>query len=129
VVALFGWLAVSSAICHPDYLSYFNELGGKDPSRLIVVGDYDWGQDLARLATYDRAHSIRHITIAYAGYYVPEALDLADSEDLRCKVHPSGWVAVEVRRARLYPECYPWMAQEKRVATVGKTMWVYYLQP
>lgn len=129
VVALFTWLTVSSALCHPDYLSYFNEMGGKDPSRLIVVGDYDWGQDLARLAAYDHAHSIRHITIAYAGYYVPEPLDLADSEDLHCKVRPSGWVAVEVRRALLYPECYPWLSQEKRVATVGKTMWIYYLQP
>jgi hypothetical protein len=128
-VALFAWLTVSSALCHPDYLSFFNELGGKDPSRLIVVGDYDWGQDLSRLATYVHEHSIQHITIAYAGYYVPEALDLAESEDLRCKARPSGWVAVEVRRARLYPECYPWLPQQSRIATVGKTMWIYYLQP
>jgi hypothetical protein len=129
VTVLLAWLTVSSAICHPDYLSYFNELGGKDPSRLIVVGDYDWGQDLSRLATYVREHSIQHITIAYDGFYVPEALDLSNSEHLFCKANPSGWVAVEVRRARLYPECYPWLPKQNRVAVVGKTMWIYYLQP
>jgi Dolichyl-phosphate-mannose-protein mannosyltransferase len=129
VIVLLSWLTVSSALCHPDYLSFFNELGGKDPSRLIVIGDYDWGQDLTRLATYVREHSIQHITIAYDGFYVPEALGLANSEHLLCKANPSGWVAVEVRRARLYPECYPWLPKQNRVATVGKTMWVYYLQP
>jgi hypothetical protein len=96
---------------------------------MIVIGDYDWGQDLTRLATYVHEHSIQHITIAYDGFYVPEALDLANSEHLLCKANPSGWVAVEVRRARLYPECYPWLPKQNRVATVGKTMWVYYLQP
>jgi hypothetical protein len=129
VGVLLIWLMVSSAICHPDYLSYFNELAGKDPSRLIVVGDYDWGQDLSRLATYVHEHAIQHITIAYDGFYVPEALNLANSDHLLCKAQPSGWVAVEVRRARLYPECYPWLPLQKRVDTVGKTMWMYYVQP
>src|SRR5262249_46990945 len=45
-VALFGWMTISSASAHPDYLAYFNEFGGKDPSHKIVVGDLDWGQDL-----------------------------------------------------------------------------------
>jgi hypothetical protein len=29
---------------------------------------------------------------------------------------------------RLFPECYPWLAQQHAVATVGKTMSIYYVQ-
>jgi len=35
---------------------------------------------------------------------------------------------VEVRKERLYPECFPWLPGNQAVAMVGKTMSVYYLQ-
>jgi hypothetical protein len=127
-IALFMWLAVSSVRAHPDYLSYFNEFAGSDPSRLIVVGDYDWGQDLTRLSAYLRVHSVNHLTIAYDAYFLPEPLGLPETERLACHDQPSGWVAMEVRRVRLHPECFQWMAQRQKIATVGKTMWVYYVQ-
>ena len=128
-VLLCGWFVLSSALSHPDYLSYFNFLAGKDPSRIIVVGDYDWGQDMTRLANYLHQHSIQHVSIAYDGFYVPASLDLPDTLKLECRVVPSGWVAVEERRVRLYPECYPWIAQQQMVTRVGKTMRLYYVQP
>jgi dolichyl-phosphate-mannose-protein mannosyltransferase len=126
---LCAWFVLSSALSHPDYLSYFNFLAGKDPSRIIVVGDYDWGQDMTRLANYLHQHSIQHISIAYDGFYVPASLDLPDTLKLECRVVPSGWVAVEERRVRLYPECYRWIAQQQMVTRVGKTMRLYYVQP
>ena len=43
VILLLSWMTVSSALAHPDYLAYFNEFGGKGPSRLLVIGDLDWG--------------------------------------------------------------------------------------
>ena len=128
-VLLFGWLTVSSAIAHPDYLAYFNELGGSDPSRKVVVGDLDWGQDLTRLSTYMRQHSIQHVSISYDGFFVPQSLDFPDTQILDCYApRPSGWVAMEVRKERLYPECYPWLPGNQPVAKVGKTMTLYYLQ-
>ena len=54
---LLGWTSISSAMAHPDYLAYFNEFGGEDPSRLLVVGDLDWGQDLTRLSSYLRENT------------------------------------------------------------------------
>jgi len=60
---------------------------------------------------------------------VPASLDLPDTLKLECRVVPSGWVAVEERRVRLYPECYPWIAQQQMVTRVGKTMRLYYVQP
>lgn len=128
-VALFSWLMVSSALAHPDYLAYFNEFGGKDPSHKIVVGDLDWGQDLARLSTYMRDHSIQRVSVAYDGFFVPESLAFPETQMLECgAARPAGWVAMEVRKERLYPECYPWLAGQPAVAKVGKTMSLYYLQ-
>jgi Dolichyl-phosphate-mannose-protein mannosyltransferase len=126
-VVLLGWSVASSAFSHPDYLAYFNELGGKHPENILVISDLDWGQDLTRLADYARENQITHLGIAYENYYDPVALGLPDVERVGCGTAPAGWVAMEVRRARVYPECYPWLSQQKLVTTVGKTELLYYL--
>jgi hypothetical protein len=127
VAILMAWLTVSSALTHPDYLSSFNELGGSHPENILLISDFDWGQDLTRLSTYLREHQVKHVSIAYDGFYDPKALGFPESEHVDCGVTPSGWVAVEERRARLYSECYPWLSQQKLIATVGKTMRIYNL--
>jgi hypothetical protein len=126
-IVLLGWMAVSSAMSHPDYLAYFNEFGGDDPSRLLVVGDLDWGQDLTRLSGYLREKQIDHITIAYEGFYDPATFGFPDTVRLKCGDVPSGWVAIAARRARRYPQCWPWLPQQQRLAVVGKTMWIYHI--
>ncbi|HYV76300.1 MAG TPA: glycosyltransferase family 39 protein [Candidatus Binatia bacterium] len=124
-VMLLSWMTLSSAIAHPDYLAYFNEFGGSDPSRLLVISDLDWGQDLTRLAKYLRENHIDHISIAYEGFYDPASLDLPETVKLKCGDMPTGWVAVAARRARRSPECEPWLQGHQRVTIVGKTMWIY----
>jgi Dolichyl-phosphate-mannose-protein mannosyltransferase len=126
-VLLLAWMTLSSALSHPDYLAYFNEFGGSDPSRLLVISDLDWGQDLTRLATYLRENHIEHISIAYEGFYEPDSLGLPETVKLKCGDIPTGWVAVAARRARRSPECEPWLGQQQRVTIVGKTMWIYYM--
>ena len=126
-VLVFCWMAISSARAHPDYLAYFNEFGGSDLSRLLVVSDLDWGQDLSRLAAYLRERHIDHIRLAYEGFYEPGPLGLPETQVLKCGGTPSGWVIVAVRRVRRYPECWPWLPQQQRLAVVGKTMWVYHI--
>jgi hypothetical protein len=127
-VLLFTWLALSSASAHPDYLSYFNELAGRDPSRYIVIGDLDWGQDLTRLSAYLRQHSVKHLSIAYAAYFDPVPLGLPETERIPCNAsRPSGWIAIELRASKVYPECFSWLAGQHPIAKVGKTMSVYYL--
>jgi hypothetical protein len=44
------WLALAGALHHPDYLSYFNELVGGQPEKVLVDSDLDWRQDAKRLA-------------------------------------------------------------------------------
>ncbi len=127
VVILLSWTAVSSARAHPDYLSYFNELGGRTPENILVISDFDWGQDMARLSTYLREHQVQHISVAYDGFFDPNALGFPDMEYIDCHGPAAGWVAMEVRRARLYPNCYPWLSEQHLVTRVGKTMLIYYV--
>lgn len=49
VLALAAWFVASSALAHPDYLPYFNEIAGGHPERIVVDSDLDWGQDVKRL--------------------------------------------------------------------------------
>jgi hypothetical protein len=80
---------------------------------------------------YLHDQQIKHISITYDGWFVPESLGFPETDNitLNCGTRPSGWVAMQVRRARVHPDCYPWLAQEHRVTTVGKTMWIYYVKP
>ena len=127
-VVLVAWLVTSSLRAHPDYLAYFNEFGGKDPSRLLVISDLDWGQDLTRLAIYLREHDVQHVGVAYDAFYDPAALGLPDTKKIvLCSDTASGWVAVEVRRVRLHPQCFQWLTGQQRITIVGKTMWIYHL--
>jgi len=62
-VALLLWVALSGAVCHPDYLSYFNEFAGRDPSRILVDSDLDWGQDTKRLGRRFRQLGVQEASI------------------------------------------------------------------
>ena len=127
VIILFTWFVVSSARAHPDYLAYFNELGGSNPAEILVISDLDWGQDLTRLSTYLNEQQIKHVSIAYDGYYDAPTLGLPETVKLRCGETATGWIAIEERRARVHSECYEWIASQPLTAYVGKTMRVYYL--
>jgi hypothetical protein len=126
-VGLLAWLVASSVLAHPDYLSYFNELGGNNPAQILVISDLDWGQDLTRLSGYLRQHQVKHVSIAYDNYFDGQALGLPDSVRLRCGEPATGWVAVEERRARVFPECYRWIGTRPPTAYAGKSMRIYYL--
>ncbi len=49
-VVLLAWPVLSSALAHPDYIPYFNEIVGSHPENWVVDSDYDWGQDMKRLS-------------------------------------------------------------------------------
>jgi 4-amino-4-deoxy-L-arabinose transferase-like glycosyltransferase len=62
-------LAWTSVVCHPRYLSFFNQLGG-GPSRgwlYLADSNIDWGQDRDALAAALQRLGIEEITIAVGG--------------------------------------------------------------
>ena len=71
------WYFLSAAITAPHFLSYFNFLSGgaKNGYQLVTDSNYDWGQDLKRLAQYieqannddDHDNDIDRIAVDYFG--------------------------------------------------------------
>ena len=53
--SLLIWMAISGAVVHPDYLSYFNEFTPAERAHFTVDSDLDWGQDLKLAARELRA--------------------------------------------------------------------------
>ena len=74
------WLGIETAVVAPNYISYFNEMGGgtKYGYERVVDSNYDWGQDLKRLATFAEDNDIDKIAVDYFGereglkYYMGE---------------------------------------------------------
>jgi hypothetical protein len=69
VACLLTWLAVRSAEIYPHGISFFNLWIGGPESGLQYLADsnVDWGQDLAELAEFTKAHDIRKIYLSYFG--------------------------------------------------------------
>jgi hypothetical protein len=70
--------AVSFALATPGYLSYFSVLGGgsRGGYRHLLDSNLDWGQDLKRLAAWQRAHGGEPVDLAYFGTADPRAYGL-----------------------------------------------------
>ena len=56
---------------YPHYLSYFNEVAGgpSNGHRVLLDSNIDWGQDLLRVADYQREHpeEVADMKLAYFG--------------------------------------------------------------
>lgn len=63
------WLAVGTLRIAPDFLAYFNILGGGPDNgwRALVDSNLDWGQDLGRLATWLKEHGVEQVWLSYFG--------------------------------------------------------------
>jgi hypothetical protein len=130
------WLAGSSLWSHPDYLAYFNELGGSEPEKILVDSDLDWSQDLKRLAT--RLHEVGAREVAFQPVIVADLEHEHGFPPIRDKVdvlNPSpGWNAVQVtawKESRLglgdrYPQMTLWPDRTKPLERVGRSILLYY---
>ena len=67
--ALLIWLAIETITASPFFLSYFNQLGGgiMGGHRFVTDSNYDWGQDLKRLAAFTASRNIDKIAVDYFG--------------------------------------------------------------
>jgi hypothetical protein len=133
VVALIIWQAAESASSQSDFLAYFNQLAGKDPSSVLVTGcDLDCGQDLFRLSRELHARSISECTLL-----VWSSADLSRSDLPQNGIENSsavhGCVALSARAFRLGdvrlqsygPGYFSWLERFQPVANVGRTIRLY----
>lgn len=63
------WLVVGAIAAFPHFLPYYNALasGTAGGYRVAVDSNYDWGQDLKRLASYVKENGIEKIYFEYFG--------------------------------------------------------------
>lgn len=69
ITLLLMWYLGETIAAYPYFLSYFNEIGGgtQNGYRYVDDSNYDWGQDLKRLAAFVREHDISRIAVDYFG--------------------------------------------------------------
>ena len=136
LLGLLTWQVVSTYRARQDFIAYFNELGGRDPSRILVMGcDLDCGQDVIRLSKELRAEKAPQVTLALWTSADMSRSDLPPFAVAQPGKPVSGWLAVSVRALRVghvfhdqYPEnAFEWLNQYTPVKHVGKTILLYHL--
>jgi 4-amino-4-deoxy-L-arabinose transferase-like glycosyltransferase len=130
IAALLGWLVISNAIAHPDYLAYFNECAGRHPERIAADSNLDWGQDLLRLARYTKRQQLQPLYIAYFGSLAPSQLGIV-SEPMPSDQRVHGWVAISEMQFLFGPPDgrgggYRWLPPEPE-RRIGKSIRLYRL--
>lgn len=129
LAGLLLWFAGSSLLSHPDYLAYFNELGGSEPEKILVDSDLDWGQDLKRLSK--RLREVGATSVAFTGF------DYADLETehgfppihgMNPTAPVEGWNAIGVTLWKEF-RTITWPDQIKPKERVGKGILLWYFPP
>ncbi|HET8774937.1 MAG TPA: hypothetical protein VFP80_14140, partial [Thermoanaerobaculia bacterium] len=123
------------ALAHPDHLAYFNVTAGRDPSRILLDSNLDWGQDLLRLEKTCKERGIGELSIAYFGSADLSRHHLPRLTRLRPFVPATGWIAISEMHlkdlgARNRPRgAYDWLLRYEPVERVGKSILLYRVQP
>ena len=136
------WLILNTVTIFPHFLSYYNELAGGTQRgyKIAVDSNYDWGQDLKRLAKYMEEQKVEKISLDYFGggnprYYLGERFEPWWSG--RGPTH--GWFAVSstLREGSFgkwthglmqKPEdSYSWLKPYMPVAQIGYSIFIYKL--
>ncbi|MGA8875702.1 MAG: hypothetical protein WB555_09215 [Candidatus Korobacteraceae bacterium] len=106
-LALVGWMAVSVALHHPDYLTYFNAFAGKHPENLLVDSNYDWGQGLKFLSARLRQLGAQQVALGSISgvgrpIYLQSWYGLPPVTVVDENVPSPGWTAVSVTWDKSY---------------------------
>jgi outer membrane protein assembly factor BamB len=130
LVALVLWQVVDAARAYPDFLADFNEIAGKDPSRVLVDSNLDWGQDLRELSDTLAARDVSSLTLFYFGTTPVGAFGLADTVRIGGAGPATGWVAASrTYLAGAYAPCFTWLRDYTPVASIGSSMLLYHILP
>lgn len=139
---LLFWLAIDTASAFPHFMPYYNELigGTRHGWKIAVDSNYDWGQDLKRLAQYVEKNRIEKIAVDYFGggnprYYLGDKYEQWWSS----RGPTSGWFAISAtfRQGafgntapgfiRKPEDSYEWLKQYTPVGQVGYSIFLYKL--
>jgi len=136
LMGLLVWQGVSTVAARHDYIAYFNELAGHDPSRILVGGcDLDCGQDVFRLSQELRAKHVSGANIALWTSADMTRVDLPIFTVPEPFQPVTGWFAISLRSLRMGdvfhttnpPNSFAWLNRYQPVEQIGKTIRLYYI--
>jgi hypothetical protein len=136
------WHVGSTVSAFPNYISYYNELAGKENGyKYAVDSNYDWGQDFYSLLLFVKENNVDKIYLDYFGgenptYWLGDKYVRLDPKAITQP--PKGWVAVSVNQlmggiASPVPGFdqeagyYNWLKDKEPVAKAGYSIFIYYL--
>jgi Dolichyl-phosphate-mannose-protein mannosyltransferase len=125
-IALLAWHTGASVLTYPDSFPYFNEAAGRQPWRLLIDSNIDWGQDVLRLERVLREKKVERIGLAVTGWHDWDKLGFPPHYALNRDVPSQGWVAVS---EHLYGVARgaPWL-EGRRYERVGASIRLYYIE-
>lgn len=139
VIALLSWQTINSVTAHPDYLAWFNEFVRTNPEHVLVDSDFDWGQDLDRLAAWTRDQGLKEISLIYFGCTRPAEHGIPGVRILGPGERGSGWIAVSITNLTKMNEAwrefnkgrraFEWLDAYRPKGRVGRTILLYYVPP
>ncbi|HYC62029.1 MAG TPA: glycosyltransferase family 39 protein [Thermoanaerobaculia bacterium] len=125
------WLFLSSALAHPDYIPWMNAFAGKHPQRVLLDSNYDWGQDIWRLARICRKRGIHELEYAVVTGIRPASIGITGGHPLQENVPSRGWIVISEQMIELArvknPTAYDWL-KPYTFERVGKTLRLYHLR-
>jgi hypothetical protein len=136
LVVLLLWQTVSTVRASGNYIAYFNEIAGRDPSRVLVAGcDLDCGQDLWALSRELHARNISHVSLAVWTSADMSKTDFPEFDVPEAYQPLKGWFAISLRALRFGdlfhstypPDAFAWLSRYQPVARVGKTILLYHI--
>jgi hypothetical protein len=123
-VALLVWHCATSLLAHPQYFAYFNAFAGRDPSRVLVDSNLDWGQDALLLKRVLREKHVSEVGLALVGMHDYDRLGYPPNYPVSPGIPATGWIAVSDHLYRL--ERYRWL-RGRPYQRVGASIRLYFI--
>ncbi len=128
-VASRGWSVVTT---YPYFLSYYNVIaGGTDNGwKISQDSNYDWGQDVKRLADWVKQNNVESIAMDnYSGIYSAEYYHISFTLMGPEKTDYKGYVALSASVIGFYQDkkySYKWITDKYQpIARAGKSIFIY----
>jgi 4-amino-4-deoxy-L-arabinose transferase-like glycosyltransferase len=123
-IVLLMWQCTASLLTHPDYFPYFNELAGREPGRLFIDSNLDWGQDMLRLRNVLRNEKVPRLGRSIAGLHDFDRLGFPPSYEIEPWVASRGWIAVSEHMFRMHEKDGGYWYRR-----VGRSIRLYHYDP
>lgn len=124
------WLVISSGRAHPDYLPWMNALAGKRPHLVLLDSNFDWGQDIWRLARVCRKRGITSLGYSVFTTIRPSSIGITGGHLLSEDAASRGWIVISEQSIALArvknPTAYAWLDGQP-FERIGKTLRLYHL--